>query len=258
MAKGFKSLSQTMAHAHASSDEQVTKQPKGRFVETVDDTREERVKKFIGRNGIMIVAVIIAVLALIITSSISSSRAKALDKQKSEIVSLNQEYKTKDQEHTKDVGQAIRQATGGIDEEHRKKDEEVARQLFRDALTWDGIPSYLEARDKVKRVYHLDDTSDFMTVFMPGEMQGVVRKAPSGKVYYSNDENLKSTFDTMNTVVTGVNGDVYSYWAEVKARVESDNGRTSKPMSSVVTFDVVDSKIANIRANTAPVVETAP
>lgn len=244
---GFSSLNEVLDEQYGNSAPR-----RSRFAVSADDTREDRIRKFIGRNGIMLVAVIIAILALIITTNVSHSRAKTLDEHKAEILSLQHDVDTNKKEYNTARERTVRQATGGVDSDHRADDEEVASRLFRDALTWDGIPEYMEARDKVKRAYKLDEGSQFMQVFMPGEMQGVSRKAPSGKTYYAADSDLKSHYEGMDTVVTQVNGDVYSYWAEVTARVDAKSGQTSEPMTIITTFDVVDGDITNIQAHTSP------
>lgn len=254
---GFAALSnnndaQSPLQDPGSDTDQVTSSSQRRWSDNPFDDPQTRIINAVKRNGILVVAVVAALIVGLMTMSTSSGRAETLDEQDARILSLEQSVKLNKSEKNKDYAQVISQATGGVDSEHRAADEKVARDLMSTALTWDGMPAYMEARDEVMRAYDMDEESDFMKSFMPGEVQGAMRTAPSGKTYYAEDSDINSRFSDLSTTITDVNGDVYSYWGLVTMRVQSDSGQTSTPMYATVTFDVVDGKITNVRADTAP------
>lgn len=249
---GFGVLNQPAVTAKSAGTDQVDVAPLSQFADEIDDTREVRVKKFFKRNALLIGVSAAAVIVLIMAMNVSSSRSETLDKQHSEILSLEQSLETNTESKDADYAGVIRQATGGIDAKHRAEDEAAAEKLFRTALTWDGMSEYLDTRETVMRVYGLKENSPFMSTFMPGEIQGAVRTAPDGSTHYAHDADINSSYDGMDAVVTGVNGDVYSYWALVSMRVASDSGQTSTPMYATVNFDVVDGDIVNLTADSNP------
>lgn len=232
--------------------DQFTSRSQRRWADNPFDDPQTRIINAVKRNGILAVSVLAALIVGLMAMSTSSGRAETLDEQEARILSLEQAVKLSKSEKNKDYAQVISQATGGIDSEHRAADEKVARDLFSTALTWDGMSAYAEAREEVMRAYDMDEDSDFMKSFMPGEIQGAMRTAPNGKTYYAEGSDLNSRFSDLSTTITGVNGDVYSYWGLVTMRVQSDSGQTSTPMYATVTFDVVDGKIKNVRGETAP------
>lgn len=250
---GFGVLNQPgVTVSDAVADDQVTTSTGSRYVESVDDTREERVKKFLRRNGVLIVAVGLALIVVLMATNIASSRSDTLERQRSEILSLEQSLETNTETRNADYDAVIRQATGGIDATHRREDLEAAEGLFRDALTWEDMPEYLDKRESVMRRHNLSEDSSFMRSFMPGEIEGVARTTPGGETYYANDADINSRYEGVDAVVTGVNGDVYSYWTLVSMRVQSDSGQTSTPMYATASFDVVDGEVVNLVADTAP------
>lgn len=249
---GFSALNEPAPVQPSRATDKVESGRDYKWLDNPNDPPKTRVEYALRRNGIMIVSVGLAAILVLMTVHTNSERSQTLDRQEAKIVSLEQAKKTTEGERTRSYEEITQDATGGIVAETRKKNDEVARGLFSSVFNWDGLPAYLEARGQVMRTYGLAEDSEFMRNIMPGEIEGVARKAPSGKTYYSNSTDLNSTFDGIDTVVTKVNGDVYSYWALVSARVQSDSGQTSSPMYLTATYDVIDGKIVNLNATTAP------
>lgn len=230
-----------------------TKLPSGgRFLDNPDDEPGVRVMHFIGRNIIVIIAVLAFLVTFIVVSSVSSSRSLALQQKDSAILALKQENKSEKASVDESYSEIVRKATGGVDLEHKNRDDATVEEMLRMALNWNGLREYLTARDNIMQNYGFAEDSQFMTVFMPGEMQGIARKAPDGTMHYAYDTDLSNSYEGMTSYVTNVNGDVYSYVALVTMRTKSSTGDTSAPGYFRLTYDVVDGRISNIFAETAP------
>lgn len=224
----------------------------GKFHATPEDDRATLVKKFFARNVLVIAAVIFMIISLIAFSAVTSNRGAQLDRQAADILSLEREVSTAKSTNDADYGQVLRIATGGVDNEHRREDDRVVEDLMETALTWDGISQYLEKRKQVMERFGFPEDSQFMRFFMPGELEGVARTAPSGETHYAFDKNISNAFDSLESHVVGVNGDVYSYIAVVGMRTKSTDGQASNLTYSILRYDVVDGRIVNIVAETAP------
>lgn len=224
----------------------------GRFLDNPDDDLGVRVMHFVGRNIIVIIAILAFLVTLIVVTSVSSARSSTLQEKDSEILALQQEKKATESSVDESYSEIVREATGGVDIAHKNRDDATVEEMLRMSLNWNGLREYLTARDSVMQNYGFAEDSQFMTVFMPGEMQGIARKAPDGTMHYAYDANLSNSFEDMTSYVTNVNGDVYSYVALVTMRTQSSTGDTSAPGYFRLTYDVVDGRIGNIYAETAP------
>lgn len=224
----------------------------GGFYATAEDDKATRAKKFLARNWIMILALIFALIAVLVYSSMSSGRAEALDRQQAEILALEKEKAAKASDVSASRASVLKVATDGVDIEARSGDDKIVHELMETATTWSGIEDYLAKRSTVISDYGIPEESQFMEVFMPGEMQGVARTAPSGETHYAFDSKVSSNFDSLDTYVVAVNGDVYSYFAVVGMRVDSTDGTASSLMHATMRYDVVDDRVVNLVAETVP------
>lgn len=224
----------------------------GNFYATTTDTKADVAKKFVLRNLLVIVAIIVFLMTYFVLHGISSSRDDGLASQRSQIVSLRSQLAlTQDQVHSKQ-GDAVREATSGMDLTHKDSDDAAMIKLMKLALTWDGLSAYLDARTQVIKAYGFAEDSQFMSVFMPGQKEGAVRTAPSGRTYSAFDKDMKSEFSDYRSYVTAINSEVYSYFAVVTMRVASGSGASSQNASIMLSYDMIDGKPANLDAYTVP------
>lgn len=210
------------------------------------------VVQFLQRNILLIIGAVALIIALTFTSSALSSRSEVLADQQAEISRLKGELGRVEAEVRENYEMAVAEGTGGLDLERKASDDKLFEDLMHDALNWSSLGEYATARDKVVRKWSIPESSQFMTVFMPGEQEGVMREDPTGEMHYSFDSDLRSSFGEMETYVVGMNGSTYSYFAVVTSVHASDSNNASEEGHSVVTYDVADGEILNLAAMTAP------
>lgn len=222
------------------------------FYPSVDDTPAQRALKFVARNAFAIGAVIVLIVVSVWFGNLRTDRDNQLTALDARILQQQQAAQAATIEADKNYADTFREATGGVDAQRKADDDALAGALFDKALTWDGIQQYLRVRNEVMEQYNFAENSEFVTVYMPGEHQGVARRDSAGKVHYGFDENISSDFDSIDTVVTKTDGDIYSYVAIIKASHIADSGSASATTYSVATYDVVDGVITNMKAHTVP------
>lgn len=218
----------------------------------VADTKAEQARKFLLRNLLVIVAALAFLVTYLVLGGINNSREDALASQQSEMLALQGQLTMSQDEVAQNQSEAIRVATDGMDTAHKADDDAVVTELMKQSLTWSGLAQYLKQRDQVMEEYGFASDSQFMQVFMPGEKEGVVRTAPSGKTYSAFEKDMQSTFSSLNSYVTAINGEVYSYFAVVELRVASGSGAASETAYVSMAYDMIDGQIANLDAYTTP------
>ena len=224
----------------------------GSFHADASDSKQERFRKFLMRNALVIVTAVVFVTVYLVLGGISSDRDADLASQRSEILSLQGQLSmNQDQVHS-EQGAAVEEATNGLEIDHKDDDDQTITELMKRALTWNGLSEYLDQRDKVMKTYGFAEDSQFMQVFMPGEDQGAQRTAPSGKTYGAFDKDKKSEFVSLNSSVTSIAGDVYGYFSIVEMRVASGSGASSSTAFVSLSYDMIDGKPGNLDAYTIP------
>lgn len=246
---GSSSEGSTSKVARATSQ----RRTRGNFAADPDDSTGEAIGKFVMRNLLVIITAIVAVSTLLWASSVMNARSDTLKTQEAEILQLQQNVESSEQERSEDYVETMRIVTDGMDVRHRESDDAKANALFKDVLTWDGLDGYLAQRDIVRERYSLSEDSDFMTNFMPGEKQGVIRRDASGELHTLVDEKVRSEYEGMRSFVTGINGDVYDYLTFVQGRTRSDDGQASVLTAYIMRYSVIDGKIVNLTGQTIPV-----
>lgn len=217
-----------------------------------DADLQAKVGQFFIRNALLIVSVIIALVMIGVMNSTISSRQAELDDLESTILSKEASLKDKEKEVRDDRGTAIMSATGGYDPSKKREEDNQMDQFFKKVFTWESLSEYKTVRDDIMKQYHLAEDSQFMRTFMPGEIEGVMRTDPSGKTHYAFDEGLSSTYESFDSYVTDISGDVYSYQAVVAARTDSDSKQVSQVFYSLINYDVVNGEIKNLNGVTVP------
>lgn len=224
----------------------------GSFHADVSDTKQERVRKFLLRNALVIVAAVVFATTYLVLGGISSDREADLASQQAEILALKEQLSMSEDQLRAEQGAAVEEATGGMELEHKDSDDQAITTLMTMALTWNGLSEYLDRRDEVMEAYGFAEDSQFMRTFMPGEQEGVRRTAPSGNTYDAFDKDMRSEFVSLNSTVTDAYGDVYSYFAIVDLRVASGSGAASTTSQVSLRYDMIDGKPTNLDAYTIP------
>lgn len=177
-----------------------------------------------GRNLLLL----LGVTTLIISGGLFFVKAPgqiaALDAQASTIAELEQ-MQSGLEEAGGEEGKELHTALGatGVNQERQESDKLLAKALFETATTWKSGEGYIEARDALKDRYGFTDDSKFMQVFMPGQDQGAYRIAPSGKVYFT-DDNLNSRMTSFQPTLVGMDGGDWHYFGLITIDVTSGNG----------------------------------
>lgn len=213
------------------------------------DPRVVKVIEVVQRNILLVIGVIALIIALSITSSTLSKRSDTLADQRAQMASLESQVREKESAADKVYKQTMLTATN-VDIARKREDDEKFDELMNAALSWDSMPAYSKARDKVMERWEFGENSQFMTTFMPGEVSGAMRTDASGQTHYAYDSNLRSEFDGAETFVLSVDEakDAYTYFAIVTSRHKSDDGEASTTGQSIVTYSVSGGEIYDVAA----------
>lgn len=225
----------------------------GNFAPDPEDSTGEKIGKFVMRNIIVIITAILALATLAWSSSASSNRSDVLKEQEAQILQLQQSLDSSQAINDEEYVEAIKIISNGMDINRKRNDDGLVNGLFKTAFTWNGLNEYLAQRNDVKNRYGIDKDSQFLTEFLPGEDQGVVRKDESGKTYKVVDDGVNSSYDGMRSYVTSVDGTIYSYIAFVKSTARSKDGTGSSTMHYVVRYTINNDKLVDITGSVIPV-----
>lgn len=120
----------------------------------------------------------------------------------------------------------------GADHARLDADEELIGQVLDTALTWEGHAEYVDARSAMMTVYGLDESSSFMTVFLP---EPTVNVDAEGTEYPLIDLlGLDSRVNDFRAELLSVQGTEYSYLILVDVQSASDDGQASAHSTSTV------------------------
>ena len=134
----------------------------------------------------------------------------------------------------------------GMSPARKHSDDENMKAIMKQALTWSNGNEYISARQALIDRWHLDETSQFLTVFMPGEDAGAWRTDSSGKTYFAY-EGANSSLDSFTTSVTNVDGTKYTYFAVVGITTKSSDGKATSTSYSTMRYTLdSDGSISDI------------
>lgn len=222
---------------------------RGAWIEE-DKNTDSTVKMALVRYGLMVIAVILAIVSVFTVNSMLSTRSQTLQAQQVRIHELENNIATKDEEKAKERQVVVEQATGGLDRSRVNNDQKKIEELMGLVFEWQSMDGYMKNRKTVMDSYNIPQDSTFMVDFMPGEIEGVSREAPNGEMIYAFDKDLASKLDSVDTYVTDINGDTYSYFAVVQAHTTAEDNTTTQNFYATVFYDVVRDTIVNIEPNT--------
>lgn len=213
------------------------------------DPRAAKALEVVQRNILMVIGAIALIVALSITGSTLDNRKDTLADQRAQIASLESQVRDKDGEAQR-VYERTMLASTGVDIKRKQADDEIISELMTDTLTWNSMPEYSKARERVMEKWQFGENSQFMSTYMPGEISGAMRTDASGETHYAYDSNLRSEFEKIETYVLDVEPetDVYSYFAVVTSRHTSNDGEAATEGTSIVTYKVGNGEIYDVAA----------
>lgn len=147
---------------------------------------------------------------------------------------------------TTDNQEVVSSEATGMSPARKRSDDETVRTIMQQALTWSSGEQYIAARQALIDRWHLDENSQFLTVFMPGEDAGAWRTDSSGKTYFAY-EGANSSLDSFTTSVTNVDGTKYTYFAVVGIKTTSSDGKATSTSYSTMSYTLdSDGSISDI------------
>ena len=225
---------------------------KARFEADPDDTPKEAVLKFISRNVIVIISAIIFVVTVVAVRGVFHDRSDSLRSQEAQVLQLEHNVEARQAEEEAVYEEAVQIGTSGVDITHKREDDEVMESLMRTALEWNGTQGYLNSRKQIADRYNFTEESQFMREFMPGEMQGAIRKDPTGEVFSAFDNDISSKFGGFDSIVVDATAGVYSYSARAIARQVDQTGTASVDNVVYMRYRVIDGNPTDVEIYTNP------
>lgn len=163
-------------------------------------------------------------------SVIQSGRDSQLAEQNTTIHGLENRIDTLEAAQSEDVDKAV-QLASGLDSARVAQDDEAARALLEQAFNWDSKETYDAARNSIKEMYGLSDDSSFLSVFMP-EMGNI--NVGDREINEIDARGLNISFSGMQSNVTAINGDLYTYFTIVTVTSSDSTGATADGESAFV------------------------
>ena len=113
-----------------------------------------------------------------------------------------------------DTQKSAIKAASGVDFERVEKDNKTAESFLKVIMTWKDYEEYEKIRQKMINDYKLPEDGSFMQVFLPEVLN---KTSKDGKNYNEIDnKGLNVTYEDMESYVTRIAGDTYSYFTIVE------------------------------------------
>lgn len=191
--------------------------------------------------GILTSILVIVLCVFGYTRSVQSQKLSVL---KNEYYDLKNKTELLQSQVKANETKLVKSATG-LDAKRVAKDDDVARVFLKKVLTWSDGATYNNMRSAIQSLYNLEETSDFMTVFLPVNVT-----TPDGKYNYIDTHHSNCKYESMTSYVTAIGLDYYSYFAFVSWSTKDGAGNESKS-TCIFTYDVnVDGELSNLHAYT--------
>lgn len=227
-------------------------QRRARFEADPDDTPKDAVLKFISRNVIVIISAIIFLVTVIAVRGVFHDRDDSIRAQEAQVLQLEHNVEARQAEEEAVYEEAVQIGTSGVDIKHKREDDAVMESLMRTALEWNGTQGYLSSRKQIADKYNFTENSQFLSEFMPGEMQGAIRKDPTGEIFSVFDNDISSKFAGFDSIVVDATADVYSYSARAIARQVDQTGTASVDNVVYLRYRVIDGNPTDVEIYTNP------
>lgn len=174
----------------------------------------------------------------------SHSKELTLSKMQADIDTLNtqiaQQKVLNDEKDTNIV-----YSTTGIDGSKVQADTWEIEALCDTAFTWYSYADYINARNTLMERYHVSEDSYFMTTFFP-EMTPYEKDGQT--VNEIDDMSINCSFESVETYLSGMDGDTYSYIFFVRFSSRSENDFESVSTAVVMCDADASHNLSNIRA----------
>lgn len=179
-------------------------------------------------------------------SSTAQARQSEVDEINTKITALQTELAA-EQAKASEVRQKVLQDLTGYDMRRQDRDMAAAKDMVATATTWSNGNQYIEAREKVIRVWKLDENSQFMVRFLPGEKQGAFRRDGDGTLHFAYP-HVNSSLVSMESTLTEVSGDKWTYFALIETTSKSGAGATAKAWTAMTYTVDGDGAITDVAA----------
>lgn len=188
----------------------------------------EKVKQFLPFAGVVLLGVILLVVCNGITSSYAGNLAtmdEKLQNGQSMIDALRVD--------TAHAESEIKQKLNGLDTQRVEKDKILLSDFLKTVCTWKNLEEYKNVYEHISESYPVDGNERFYKFFVNPES-------------ITKDANM--TYVNMESQVTGITRDVYSYFVEVSIS-STDANQSSDTGVFVFTCDVTnDGALSNLSA----------
>jgi hypothetical protein len=195
-----------------------------------------------------IIVILCALLLLVVVGNhivVSRSQDATLTEQRLEIEALTNEVGKLSAAIKNKQTELIFTITG-LNMQRTVTDDKVVSDFLEIVCTWDSYDEYMTARETIMRRYDLSEDSEFMSIFMP-----VVgnKTSPDGTNYNQIDTNgLNMDFESVDSYVTKISADRYSYFTIVNIRSSWKNGGESIVRAAITYTIDADGELTNISA----------
>lgn len=173
---------------------------------------------------------VILVCGALFSGLVQSDRSSQLGEQYRTITGLENRIDTLEAAVNEDTAEAVHLASG-LDSARVVKDDDAARALLEKVFDWDSKETYDAARESVKSEYGLADDSTFLSVFMPAVNNIDVGGREINEI---DARGLNMSYSDMQSNVTGINGDLYTYFTIVTVESSDSSGATAQGESAFV------------------------
>lgn len=191
-------------------------------------------------------AVLVLVIILIISAVTGAGQKSALEAQASEIANLQNQVETQRAQVSAGSGSLV-QSTTGIDLARKAKDDEAIKKFVETVTTWDSYESYMAMRSEIMETYALNAADRFSKVFLPD--YGSITDADGTEHNVIDYSKISCEYRGMKSVVSGISGNVYSYFVIVTCGGGRDGNKSAFNVVFCCSVDG-NSNISNLEAYT--------
>lgn len=201
-------------------------------------------KSFLRKWGLLVVCGLVMCGSVIGASVVNSNRDSQLSAQSSKILELSNQKETLAAAFN-DASDEATKVASGLDMARVAKDDLVAKKLIKQVCTWDSKESYDAMRNDVMSKYKLADDSAFVRVFIP-EVKDV--DVGGRKINEIDANGLNMEFMSMDSNVTNISGDKYTYLTTVKIQSSDSVGASAEGLSAFIYTVDGDGNLSDLNA----------
>lgn len=200
--------------------------------------------QFFKKWGALGICFLILAGGIMFSGVVSSERQSSLSEQVGTINGLENRKETLKASIDESTDEAVKLASG-FDSARAAKDDAAVEPLIEKVCTWDSKESYDKVRSEVKAAYKLEDDSTFLKVFLPE-----VKDINVGDRYINeiDAKGLNMSYVDMQSNVTDINGDLYTYLTVVTMESADSTGATAEGKALFVYTVNGKGEISNLSA----------